>query len=152
MTFPSTVDVLQWRFGRHTPTITQPINPSSTATTSTIGSMTPRRPSSQATVNPDLSLFQSGDKNQIMWFGSDSSVVSGLPQRDVPCSTDTHNDLYLSLSLRPLSPHTFFYTPETEQVFIGSFSGSNGHLSLLMTRGVFCLLDVLAHVCILWMH
>lgn len=26
-----------------------------------------------------------------------------------------------------------FYTPETEQVFIGSLSGSNGHLLLLMT-------------------
>lgn len=43
-------------------------------------------------------------------------------------STDNvYNDLFDSFSPPP-SPHTqFFYTYETEQVFIGTLSRSNGH-------------------------
>lgn len=64
-------------------------------------------------------------------------------------STDMHNDLYALLSLLPLSSLSIFfsffffsfYTPETEQVFFSSRSGSNGHPSLLMTLHCVCLLQ-----------
>lgn len=155
MTLPSTVEVLQWRCGIHTPTITQPTKPSTTATTSTIGSMMtppqPRCPRETLSrvwkinwVNPVVKILAPRSRSATGACECERWNMSG--------SADMHNHLYdSSLSLLPFHLSHFFspsnfYTPETEQVFIGSLSGPMVTCLGWSCRGISCLLDVFAHV------
>lgn len=78
-------------------------------------------------------------KNQTIWFRVSSWSVRVCEMRwDVSGSTHMYYGLYdSSLSLLPFHFTLFFpshfYTPETEQVFIGRFSESNGHPPHLIT-------------------
>lgn len=82
MTFPSTVEVFQYRFGRATPTITQPTKPKIKATTSRIGSMIiPRGKLNPAPWFEDFcSINSSFCENVVSYFeGSVSVCASRLP-------------------------------------------------------------------------
>lgn len=104
MTLPSTVEVLQWRCGMHTPTITQPMKPSTTATTSTIGSMInppqPRCPQRTLSRVWKIKFSKSCRENPSAWFRV-SSWCDCL-RWNASGSADRHNHLYdSSLSLLP---------------------------------------------------
>lgn len=114
MTLPSTVEVLQWRCGMHTPTITQAMKPSTTATTSTIGSMMPapqpRRP--QRTLSR---VCEGNSVNPVL--GKIRAPASGSAAGACECvrwdasgSADMRNHLYdSSLSLLPFHLTHFFF-------------------------------------------
>lgn len=155
MTLPSTVEVLQWRCGMQTPTITQPTKPSTTATTSTIGSMmTPpqlRRPQKTLSRVSKMNSVDPVVKTRAPGSGSAAGACKCV-RWDMSGSADMHNHLYdSSLSLLPFHLTNFFspsnfYTPETEQVFIDSCSGPMVTRLGWSCHGISCLLDVLAHV------
>lgn len=113
MTLPSTVEVLQWRCGMHTPTITQPRKPSNTATTSTIGSMMsppqPRRP--EKTLSRVCKIISVNPAVKVRLPAPRSAVgVCKSVRWDVSGSADMPNHLYDS-SLSPLPFHFTHFFP-----------------------------------------